>query len=237
MTIRAIAFDAVGTLLHPVPSAWEVYSAVGERFGSRLTLAEIKARFLTAFAEQERCDAVTGWRTDEELAERRRWQEIVAAVLDDVADPADCFTALYEHFAQPSAWQCLPEVAEVLTTLQRRGFALALASNFDHRLRAVAVGLPALAPLVQFVISSEVGWRKPAPRFFTAVAERLHLPLAEVLFVGDDLTNDYEGACGVGMPTLLVDRAGKRRDLGERRLDTLGDLLQRIQLNDVSELE
>src|ERR1700693_3322915 len=32
--IRAVAFDAVGTLIHPDPPAGEVYAAVGPRFGS-----------------------------------------------------------------------------------------------------------------------------------------------------------------------------------------------------------
>ena len=37
---RAVFFDAVGTLLHPDPSAAEVYAGVGRRYGSRLSVSE-----------------------------------------------------------------------------------------------------------------------------------------------------------------------------------------------------
>ena len=48
--VRAVFFDAVGTLIHPQPSAAAVYAAVGRRFGTRRTEEEIAARFPTAFA-------------------------------------------------------------------------------------------------------------------------------------------------------------------------------------------
>src|SRR5438067_2160826 len=83
--IRAVAFDAVGTLIHPEPSAAEVYASIGRRFGSRLEVAEIRTRFRAAFAEQEVIDRASGWVTSEER-ERHRWQDIVARVLDDVRD-------------------------------------------------------------------------------------------------------------------------------------------------------
>src|SRR5262245_60532303 len=80
--IRAVFFDAVGTLLHPVPAAADVYYHAGQRHGSQLSLEEIRRRFATAFRAQEKRDAVAGHRTSEER-EVQRWQDIVAAVLDD----------------------------------------------------------------------------------------------------------------------------------------------------------
>jgi putative hydrolase of the HAD superfamily len=201
--VRAVFFDAVGTLIHPEPSAAAVYAAMARSLGSRLTEAGISARFRTAFARQEALDRADGWRTSEER-ERRRWRQIVAEVLPDVCDGERCFRELFTHFGRPQAWRCDPEAAGVLAELDRRGYVLGMASNYDARLHAVAAGFPELRPLRHVVISSEVGWRKPAPEFFRAICARLGLAPAEVLYVGDDRANDYEGARAAGLRAVLV---------------------------------
>src|SRR5262249_5574805 len=155
---------AVGTLIHPDPPAQLVYSQVGRRFGSRLPAAAIEQRFAAAFQREEALDRQQGLRTSEER-ERDRWRRIVAAVLDDVADGESCFRELYRHFSCPGAWRVEAGAVGVVEELARRGHTLGLASNYDHRLRSVVAGLPALRGLHHLVISSEVGWRKPAPQF------------------------------------------------------------------------
>jgi putative hydrolase of the HAD superfamily len=89
-----------------------------------------------------------------------------------------------------------------------------MASNYDARLRSVAAGLPELRPLRHLVISSEVGWRKPAPEFFAALCERTGLAPGAILFVGDDPANDYDGATAAGLRAVLVGEEGIGR-LGE----------------------
>jgi putative hydrolase of the HAD superfamily len=206
-TPTAIYFDAVGTLLHPEPSAPAVYHAVGQRLGSRLDLATVASRFRTAFCRQEEQDQADGLRTDE-AREEARWRAIVAEVLDDVTDPETCFRELYMHFAQPQAWRCFSEAAETLQALHRRGYRLGLASNFDARLPPLVAALPGWPPLADVVVSSEVGWRKPAPEFFQALCTRAGLPADRILLVGDDLGNDYEGARAAGLQAILLDPAG-----------------------------
>ena len=51
------------------------------------------------------------------------------------------------------------------------------------------------------VFSAEVGFRKPAPEIFLARCEELAVDPAAVLFVGDDLERDVQGASRVGMTT------------------------------------
>ena len=53
-SVKAVFFDAVGTLIHPEPSAATVYHSVGMRHGSRLDHATVKARFRAAFRRQRR---------------------------------------------------------------------------------------------------------------------------------------------------------------------------------------
>ena len=223
--LQAIVYDAVGTLIHVEPSAAAIYAQVGQRFGSRLDVDEIRRRFHAAFVQQDQLDALAGWRTDE-ARELRRWRDIVTQVLDDVVDPAGCFAALYETFSKPAAWASDPDAADVLAHFQQHGIRQALASNFDRRLHAVLEPMPIARHLEHLVISSEIGWRKPASEFFVHITETMQLPASEILFVGDDRTNDFEPARRAGMRALLVDPRGQHLDLGTERIGRLADLLR-----------
>ena len=147
-------------------------------------------------------------------------------MIDDCGDDsAGLFQALYDHFALPTAWGCNADAAAVLASLKQRGFVVGMASNFDHRLRPIAAGLPHLAGRDHLWISSEIGWKKPARGLFHEVSRTLEMESGHILFVGDDRTNDYNGATAVGMPSLLLDPRG-RSDLPEkRRISRLADLL------------
>lgn len=205
--IEAVVFDAVGTIIHPEPAAPLVYAEVGRRFGSRLAAEAIASRFRNAFRQEEEADQANSLRTSE-AREVERWRRIVATVLDDVTEPEACFQILFEHFSRPDAWRCEPDAAPTFQELDRRGILLGLASNYDGRLRSVVAGTPELRPLTHLVISSEVGWRKPAPEFFAAVCRKVGRPAKRILFVGDDPANDYGGARAAGLHALLFDPAG-----------------------------
>ncbi|MGH6980639.1 MAG: HAD-IA family hydrolase, partial [Stellaceae bacterium] len=190
---RAVYFDAVGTLIHPEPAVAVIYAEAARRFGSRYEADEILKRFRVAFAAQEVIDSAARWVTDESR-ELRRWREIVGDVLDDVADPADCFEFLYGHFAKPQAWRCDDEAATLFESLSARGYRLGLASNYDHRLHVLMRGIEALQRLTHVAISSEVGFRKPAAEFFRYMCRQMGLDAAQIMYVGDDPINDYAGA-------------------------------------------
>jgi putative hydrolase of the HAD superfamily len=202
--IRAVYFDAVGTLIHPEPLAGNVYYEVGQRHGSRrYSRVTIFRRFSKAFRKQEEIDRKNGWTTSERR-ERERWQSIVAEVLDDVTDPETCFAELYEHFAKPESCKCDPAAQDVVAELRRRGLLLGVASNYDHRLHTVVAGLAPLRGIQHLLISSEVGWRKPAPAFFEALVRQAGVSPEEILLVGDDRVNDYDGALAAGLSAVLL---------------------------------
>ena len=43
--IRAVFFDAVGTLIHPEPAAATVYARIGQRFGTRLGVGDLTGAY------------------------------------------------------------------------------------------------------------------------------------------------------------------------------------------------
>jgi putative hydrolase of the HAD superfamily len=226
-SIRAIVLDAVGTLIHPDPPAPEVYARVGKRWGSRHDAAAIKTRFIQAFAQEEQTDRRLGWRTSEER-EMERWQHIVARVLDDVSDEQACFQTLFEHFSRPEAWRCAPETGQVLSGLAQQGFLLGMASNYDSRLHRVIAGKAELRRIQHVIISAEVGWRKPAAEFFATVCRTVGLPADQILYVGDDLTNDVQGAQSAGVHAVWFNPVGSEDPSGNFYISRLSELEERL---------
>jgi putative hydrolase of the HAD superfamily len=227
--IRCIALDAVGTLIQPVPSAAEVYHLAAERHGSRLSGEEIARRFRRVFRETERGDSTDprcSPLATSDTAERERWREIVTKVIDDIADPERCFDELFAHFARPESWRAFDDAPAALDRLRRAGKKLVLASNFDGRLHAVCDGLPAMRALTCRVISAEIGYRKPSPHFFEALIARSGCRAVELLMVGDDRENDWEGARRSGIDAVLINRRG---ECGPHEIASLGELARWVE--------
>ena len=208
--IRGIVLDAVGTLIKPVPSVAEAYTAAARRQGVELNRDVVRARFSQHFQSDEvRGDR--GIHSTDEATEIWRWRRIVAKVLPEVPDLQKAFDELWEHFGRPESWRTFADVAPALQSIHEAGISVCIGSNFDGRLRQVVLGLPELSWAIDaLVISSEIGFRKPHPLFFQAVCERLQLPARQILCVGDDVENDVRGAADAGLSAMLLDRHGKR---------------------------
>ena len=222
---QCVAFDAVGTLIYAEPSVGAAYAQYGQRFGSRLTAEQIKTRFAEAF---RRADASSTARFGEpgrtnEAHELEFWRQVVDEVLPDVADRSACFAELFEHFGRPESWRCFDDVAATLQQLERRGYRVLIASNFDARLNRVCDGLVELRAVERRVISSLVGYRKTHRGFYDSVVAAAECDRSEVLMVGDDLVNDVESARAAGLTAVHL-----RRDGDDSELRRLTDLLEML---------
>lgn len=225
--IRHIMFDVGGTLLHPVPGVHEVYANVAARYGVLLDPQQVKQTFRQAFQETEQ--GTPTWQTSEDH-ERTRWREIVRCCLGSrpIADFDALFDELYAHFADPAAWNLYPDAREALAVLRNAGWPVGLASNFDARLHRICDAEPLLAPLVPRCISSEIGYRKPAPQFYRAVELQCECRADELLLVGDDRIADLEGALQAGWQALWLDRSNSADQFSLHRLTELPEFLGRF---------
>lgn len=206
--LKAVAFDAVGTLIEPVPSVAQAYRLAAQRVGLELPAELIKSRFYQAFQND---DHLPDHATDE-ANEQSRWRQIVAHCLPELSSEKSdqVFASLWQHFADPSNWRLFDEVPYVLDLLHEKGVRLCVASNFDSRLRQVWAGLEGVRQLDRhLIISSEVGCRKPGQKFYEAVGKHLECQFDEILFVGDDWVNDVEVPMKFGFETVLIDRHGR----------------------------
>jgi putative hydrolase of the HAD superfamily len=200
--IRAVFFDAVGTLIVPSAPIARTYAEFARRHGVSFLEEEVRGRFHAAFARQESMDREAGWRTNE-ARERARWQAIVSEVLPGALGT---FDDLWDWFSTTGAWTVHPDAGGVIRQLTDRGLVVGIASNFDSRLLGLVESFPELGPVRgRCAISLLIGWRKPAPEFFRHVIQLAECPAAQVLHVGDDPKNDVEGAIAAGMRAILYD--------------------------------
>lgn len=117
---------------------------------------------------------------------------------------AELADALYERSHLPEAWQSYPDTEATLRELRDRGIPVAVVSNIGWDLRPV-FRFHGLARYVDtFVLSYELGIKKPDPRIFQAACDNLGRLPSAVLMVGDDREADT-GAAQLGCPIHLVD--------------------------------
>jgi putative hydrolase of the HAD superfamily len=225
--VQAIVFDAVGTLIRADPPVADVYHLAGWQHGSQLTREEVGRRMREAFAASEAGEGLVREPTSES-GERGRWRSIVCTVFDDVPDAGgSLFRTLWQHFAQPESWRLFDDAAPVLTELADRGYRLAIASNFDRRLRAIVQPDPILRRCERCFLSSEIGFPKPDSRFFASAGAQLDLPPGEILLVGDDWTNDILGARAAGWQADWLNR--KSATGAEAGIRSLTELLPMVE--------
>lgn len=201
--IRFIYFDAVGTILHPHPSVSEIYQARARKHGHFTELPQLKMRIREAFARQEALDCDLGWKTDDQR-ERERWKSIVWESFPEMAGVEECFQDLYEAFGTPEVWALDPDLEHWIDLAQRMDIGIGIASNFDHRLRKLLDVFPQLKAFSEVVISSEVGWRKPARGFYEAAARRSGVRSSQILFLGDNYRFDVEMPRQMGMVSAMI---------------------------------
>jgi putative hydrolase of the HAD superfamily len=206
--IRAILFDAAGTLFHLTKTVGEHYAYVGHEVGLNLDAQQLERAFHAAWQQMPRRPAIDGPRENDD---KGWWREIVGRVFDQVApslnelDRDNFFEVAYEHFAEAGVWKLFPEVLDVLEQLQER-FQLAVISNFDGRLRFILQNLGISKYFAHVFISSELGADKPDPEIFRRALKIMHRDAKDVLQVGDDPERDWKAAKEAGLLAFELDR-------------------------------
>src|SRR5438552_6719242 len=185
-SLKAIFFDAVGTLFYLTETVGDHYALIGSEVGVTLDAHQLDRAFYTTWKQMPSRPAIDGPREDDD---KGWWRQLVDLVLDQVApslsdfDRDNFFEIAYEHFAETGVWELYPEVLEVLEKLRPR-FQLAVISNFDGRLRLVLGHLGISKFFSHVFISSEIGADKPDPEIFRRALKFIRLSVNQVIHVG-----------------------------------------------------
>ncbi len=207
-SLKAIFFDAVGTLFYLNGTVGDHYALVGSEVGLAFGADQLDRAFYSAWKKMPQRAAIHAPRENDD---KGWWRELVDLVLDQVApslsklDRDNFFEIAYEHFAEAGVWELYPEVPGVLEQLQPR-VQLAVISNFDGRLRLILDHLGVSKFFHYVFISSELGADKPDPEIYRRALKFIDLKPNEVLHVGDDPERDWEAASAAGLSIFRLDR-------------------------------
>ncbi|MFB7999727.1 HAD family hydrolase [Streptomyces sp. NPDC056002] len=186
--VRAVCFDMGGTLVRPEPVA--TTGQVAEILGISLD----QARALMGKGAKRR--VITPHDLSQEIAAGFGRPALVAPLVE-VLERAR------RRAADP---QLYPDVANTLTVLRARGFALYAMTN------ALGSSVPEQEPAVSRELldgvfySARTGAIKPEPEAFAAVERASGLRPEELLHVGDSVNADVRGATEAGWHTAWLDR-------------------------------
>ncbi len=206
--IKAVFFDAAGTLFETREPVGETYAAIAREYGVASSAQAVDAAFRRAFRAAAPLAFGRG-RTPEELRwlEREWWRGLVRETFSELGKFSDFdsyFEALFEFFAEPAHWIADPEAIPTLKALREQSRILGVISNFDYRLYRILDGLDLARWFDSITISSEVGYAKPSAQLFEAALERHRLAPAQALHVGDSEHLDLAGASAAGMAAVLI---------------------------------
>jgi putative hydrolase of the HAD superfamily len=148
--------------------------------------------------------------TQRPVSERKAWRGYFSTLLRGLGVPETERRAagetLLDAHAHEHMWTRVDESTfEALDVLRASGYRLGVVSNADGRMPALLEQV-GLAARFEFVIDSHlVGVTKPDPRIFSLAVERLGLPAAACIYVGDLYAVDVVGARSAGLRPVLLD--------------------------------
>ena len=233
--VKAIFFDWFDTLARYEPPREELYRRALNELGIDVIPETLKPAVFAAdryfFGENAR-SPVERRNPQEKGQVYLRYQSIVLSEAGISAD-RELMLKLIERMQQLSrgvTFILFDDVLPTLKALKEQEFTLGLLTNASIDMIAVNCEL-GLQPYLDFVVTSqEAGAEKPKPPIFLAALERAGVHASKAIHVGDQYKLDVEGARGVGIKPVLIDRYDANTDISDcPRITNLYELIKRLR--------
>ena len=223
----AVFLDAYGTLIswQPQRPPADVVHTGLRRAGLALPFETVERALATEMAFYR--DRQASVRTPEQLARLRT--ESAEVLRDQLGGPQVCrlsSDSLLKLILAAFKTRTLPDVEPALHALRAAGMRTGVLSNFSYLLPLLLDELGLAERLDPVVFSAAIGAEKPDPSIFHTAAKAVGTKPARCVLIGDDLTNDVEGARGVGMPVVWIARDGAAAPPGVAVARSLSDAVR-----------
>lgn len=184
MPIKAVTFDAFGTLVHigERRSPFRSLTRWGRENG-HAPQPDDAERIMSSPLDLRSAAALLGLAPPDELL--KRWE---ADLKDELA-----------------TIQLYPDSQKAIQRLHQDGYLVAMCSNL-----AGPYGTPvrAILPMLDaYAMSYDAGAIKPQPRIYQHLVDQLGCAAGEVLFIGDTPAADVDGPRAFGMQACLLNRS------------------------------
>jgi REG-2-like HAD superfamily hydrolase len=210
--LRAVFLDIGDTVMRPNPSWEHVYVMAFQEFGFDVDIDDLHAALRRAY-HHGGWGMDSGFEPTEETSFRRTIEIDAAAIAELGLEPMpDAFyRRLSELFMVTSHWHIFPDAYPTLIALKERGLVVGAVSNWVWNLPELLHALDLVSHFDFIAASARIGFEKPHPRIFQWALDQAAVPAESVIHVGDHVDADVEGARGVGIEGILIDRAHRHR--------------------------
>jgi HAD superfamily hydrolase (TIGR01549 family) len=114
-----------------------------------------------------------------------------------------------------------PDSIPILDKLKARGVPLGVVSNYGTHLLDLLPKLEIFDYFDFIIVSAIVGVAKPHPRIFEMAIEEAGVPAEQLLYVGDNVVDDIEGANRIGIDAVLINRPGREPSVAPKMINSL----------------
>lgn len=208
--IQAVAFDAVGTLIHLREPVGVTYARFAREHGVELPtdrIAEAFGRVLAGAGPNVHPGVPMAQAV---MLERDWWRQVVRGTFraaDGMArfdDFDGFFELLWNHYSDAAAWQLDKQAEPTLAVLRDQELSLAIISNFDQRLRSLLQQLGIHELFRTVTLPADAGAAKPDRAIFDVCLKRLGLAGHRAAYVGDRAREDIAGSRDAGLHPIDV---------------------------------
>jgi FMN phosphatase YigB (HAD superfamily) len=205
-TLKAVVCDADGTLFQLKDPLATTYSEILGEYGYRLDKESFNTNIKRVWQdfEPEYLNEREHHKTSPER-ERAVWYIFIDTIckacgISEVT--FDAKDALYSYYASGESRSVCQELQELLVEATDNGLAIYLASNNDMRVHSLVQALFPPDFFSGVFTAGELGWKKPSPKFFKTIEDRIHLTPHEILHMGNDKKLDIQAAENAGWRAL-----------------------------------
>lgn len=202
--IKVVVFDAQGTLFNSIPKSEKIRNIL-ESQGYRKGLKEIDRAFFLSKRVAKLLHAKGLIKLDEEGYLLENEVRLILLGFTD-KEASTLAKVINRQWTKAGKRTPYPETRKVIEALSNKytiglltaGAVLSYKSTLDET---------GLGKYFSFVVGEDTtNIPKPDPKAYMHVIDKAGCKADEILFVGDDLINDYEGPIKSGMNAVLVDR-------------------------------
>ena len=216
-TPRAVLFDVDFTLCRPGPElSAERYARIAARHGITLDASR--------YDDAREAAVLNLKRHPELLHDESIWHRFTEQIFVGMGGPesiaSECATEIEEGWGVSENFELFEDVLPVLQELRDADLSIAVVSNGIRDLHAFVAHHRLDVDAI--VDSRSHGRVKPHPTIFQAALAVLAVAAEDAVMVGDSLEEDIEGARGLGMRAILIDREERHPDVDERLTDLYG---------------
>lgn len=216
--VKAVIFDLDGTLLNREASILQFLEQQYERLSALWHIE--KQRYIDRFISVERNGYV--WK-DQVYA-----QLVVDFTINDMT-AAQLLADYQAHFHDHCV--AFPNLHDMLDLLQQSGYKIGMITNGFGTFQLDTLRALQIHRYFDEILVSELeGITKPDPRIFQRASERLRVPLAQCVYIGDHPINDVAAAQQVGMIGIWMNNVHYERVDADFTIDDLAEIPRLLEL-------